>query len=198
MRLLLYLLVIPVVLFEATVAVLALMPQVDERYRAFFIDRTTDCWPLDVAGTYDLGETVSLMPPKSAEQTAILRCGWLAPQETGTWALGPEAELRLNVPDPPTDLLLDLELVPFNIDQHPVQTVRVYVNGKGLQTLQLEGTDARHLEIAIPADYVALGDQRIDVGFGFPSAHAPVEFGINNDKRRLSIRLLSLRLTRAE
>ena len=198
MRALLYLLVVPVLLFEATVAALALMPRVEEPYRAFFVDRTTDCWRLDVSGAYAMGETVSFLPPKSGAQSALLRCGWLSAQDTGTWARGPEAELRIAVLDPPTGLVLDLELVPFNTTERPVQTVRVFVNGKGLDTLQIEGTEARHVVIPIPAEYVALGDERVDVGFGFPSAYAPAEVGLNSDQRRLSVRLLSLRVTRAE
>lgn len=197
-RRLLYLLLVPVVVFEAAVAALALSPQVDDRFRAFFIDRTTDCWPLDVSGAYALGEPVSLLPPKSGAQTDILRCGWLGPQDTGTWSTGRESRLRFAVADPPTDLLLDLELVPFVTLPQPVQTVRIDVNGRGIDTIQLEGNDPRHQILRIPRDVVDLGDERIDVDFRFPSAHSPASAGLNNDRRLLAIRLLSVTLTRAE
>jgi hypothetical protein len=198
MRPLLYALLIPVIAIELTVAVLAMMPKVDERYRAFFIDRTSDCWRLAPPGTYTMGATVSFLPPKRPEITNLMRCGWLGPQDTGLWSVGSESELRIAVADPPSDLLLDLELIPFNTTERPVQTIRIFINGRGLDTLQLEGTEARHVVIPIPADYVAEGEERIDIGFGFPGAYAPADVGINDDDRRLSIRLLSLRLTKAE
>jgi hypothetical protein len=194
----LYGLVVPVVLFETAVAVLAFLPQVPDRFRAFFIDRTTDCWPIDVSGEYALGETVSYLPPKSAAQTGTMRCGWLGPQDTGTWSSGPESRLRFAVADPPADLVLDLELIPFVTDVQPVQTIRISVNGKGIDTIQLEGSEARHQMFSIPGEIVALGDERIDVDFQFPSAHSPARAGINADRRLLALRLLSARVIRAE
>ena len=197
-RTLLYLLLVPIVLFEAVVAVLALNPQVSEPFRAYFIDKTTDCNRyLDVSGTYALGETVSLVLPKTAAQTDILRCGWLGPQDTGTWSSGPESRLRFALADPPSAVVLDLELIPFVTEPQPVQTVRITVNGRGLDTIQLEGNDPRHVLVEIPLDIVDLGDERVDVDFTFPSAHSPASASINNDKRLLGIRLLSVKLTRA-
>lgn len=191
-----YGLIILVLLVEATVAVLALMPNVPDRFRAYYIDRTTDCWPLDISGRYAFGEVVSFLPPRTEAQAGIMRCGWLGPQDTGTWSTGPESRLRFAVPDPPADLVLDLELIPFVTTPQPVQTIRIDVNGAGLDTIQLEGTQPRHQLLRIPAAAVALGDERIDVDFRFPGAHSPASVGINSDRRLLAIRLLSVKLTR--
>ncbi len=189
-------LIVLLIAFEASVAVLALNPQVPERFRAFFIERTTDCWPIEVSGHYTLGEKVSFMPGAPGTRDLTV-CGWSQPTVEGTWAQGPEARLRFAVDPPKVPLNLELEILGFVTVKQLVQRIVVNVNGRALTTLVLQnGTPGRQI-IRIPPAVAALGNGKIEVTFLFPDAVTPQSQGLGSDRRRLAARLLSVRLAPA-
>ncbi|UJW87209.1 hypothetical protein [Devosia sp. SL43] len=185
-------------LLAVTVLALVKNPHVNDQYRAYFIDRTTDCWPLPIDGAIAWGEQLSFVGAAAVSPTYPLRrCGWMEPQDTGTWSMGPEAVLRLNPGPRARDLLLDLEMLPFVTTESPVQTVRLTLAGTDLATLTLDAASSPQHRFILPAA-LASSSGPIDVGFHFPTAHSPSAAGMNDDRRRLAIRLLSVRITEAD
>src|SRR5690606_15773615 len=115
------------VLFEAAVLCMIATPRVSDAYRAYFIERSTDCWPQEVPGRLRLGERVSFLKADAAGTAAGLKvCGWIPAAGTGTYSSGPEARLRLAAGPPAGELLLELELLPYVTPAHPVQRVIVF------------------------------------------------------------------------
>ena len=183
--------------FELFVGILILFPQVPEQFRAYYIDRSTDCWPFEVSGAYRLGATVSFVRPASPGIGNLKVCGWLDPEDTGTWSIGPEARLRFRVPPPVADLLLELDMLAFVATGLPEQVVNLTVNGSPLETLRLGPVSSGKKYFRIPRALVLENWGVVELWMQFPTARSPASLGINNDQRRLAVRLRSVRLTLA-
>jgi hypothetical protein len=174
------------VAFELGVLGMILMPDVEPQYRAVYIDRTSECWPRVVSGAIEPGQHISFLKADAKGPSQhLLRCGWMRPEDTGTWSIGPESRLLLQVvaSRPAT---IDLELLPFAERQR----VTVTLNGGPLTEWVLRKDSPRGQTFEIPA----VADGRLELAFHFPDAVAPRELGLSNDRRRLAIRLLSLTL----
>jgi hypothetical protein len=173
------------VAFELGVFGMMLMPDVEPQYRAVYIDRTSDCWPLEVSGAVEPGRRISFVKTDAEGPSRhLLRCGWMSPEGTGTWSIGPESRLLLQVAGgrPAT---IDLELLPF-----AAQRVAVTVNGEPLTEWVLTKDSPRGQTLEVPP----VPDGRLELAFHFPDAVAPRDLGLSNDRRRLAIRLLFLTL----
>jgi hypothetical protein len=185
-----------VLLVEAAITALILVPRVDPQYRAFFIDRSTDCWPLPVSGQYRLGDTLSFVRPASPGVAALKVCGWTDADDSGTWSIGNDARLRFHVPLAVAgDLRLTLDMLPFVAGPLTEQAVTLRVNGSEIETVQLGGASRGKKFFRIPRALVEASWGTVDLRFILPDATAPVAVGVNNDRRRLGIRLISLRLS---
>jgi len=153
---------------EAVVFLMAMAPAVDPQYRAYYIDRSTDCYPLPVSGGYQLGERVSFGAPGAAQRVQLARCGWRDPEQRGSWSDGDRSMLRFAVSSP-SDLLLQLTMQPFVDALTPRQRVEVSANGTSLATLELTEAVPAKWEIAIPA--AAIGSSGLlDITLAYPDA----------------------------
>lgn len=187
-----------VLAFEGVVGVLALNPRVSEPFRAYYIDRTSDCWPLPITGQFELGKTLSFLAGSPDPVHHNRLCGWIDPEATGTWSVGNEARLRFRVPFAPSDVLLELDLLPFTAEGLPEQTVLFTVNGTPLEVLRLGPFSTGLKYFRIPRQVLLDNWGRLDLEMRFPNAQAPVTLGVNNDRRKLAVRIISARLTLAE
>lgn len=162
-----------------------------DRYRAFFLERSTDCWPGDASGSIEPGRRISFLKA-DAEGPArhLLLCGWIEAEGTGTWSRGPEARLVLQLPPRTRSAaVLELKLLPFVTPEHPVQRVEISANGIPVAELELTKTSPPSVELEIPPG--ALGkDRRVELAFMMPDAVAPRDLGLSTDRRKLAIRLV--------
>lgn len=180
--------------FEAAVLVMIATPNVSETYRAYFIERSTDCWPREVSGEIDLGERVWFLKADArAGARNLTVCGWMPAAGSGTWSIGPQARLRFDAGGATGPLRLQLDLLAFVSDSHPRQRVALSANGHQLRELVLDLQSGRMHELEIPAEAIgAEGD--VELVLDLPDARSPRELGSGDDDRRLAIRLISLRL----
>ncbi len=175
-----------IVAFEIAVVAMMLAPQVEAQYRAVFIDRSSDCWPHPVSGVIEPNQMVSFFTTEAdSPATHVLRCGWLAPEATGTWSLGTEARLLLSLP-PGRQSTLDLDLVPFGERQR----VGVTIAGQPVADWTLTPDGTRQYSVALPA----IAEGTVEIAFHFPDAVSPRDLGLSNDRRKFAIRLLTATL----
>ena len=181
-----------IVLLGAAVLWMAANPHVGADYRAYFIDKTTDCWALPTTGAVPLNQTISFVGEEATAATRALRaCGWLDAQETGTWSLGPESRLHLAPRGLIGDALIDFEIVPFIAKQQPKQTAIISADGTELARWTMTVGATQHATVRVP-HAIAARDGGFVLSLRFPLAISPAELKINADRRRLSIRLYAL------
>lgn len=177
--------------FELGVVWLVFNPNVSDRYRAYFIQRTTDCWPGDPSGMIEPNQPISFAETEVSDAAKnILLCGWLDTEATGTWSYGPEARLLLQLKSG-SAAQLDFNLLPFVTQDHPRQRVSITANDQPLSELELTANSAPEITITLPPTAMP-EDGRVDLGFQLPDAVSLRELGISTDRRKLGIRLLSL------
>jgi hypothetical protein len=177
--------------FELGVVWLVFNPDVSDRYRAYFIERSTDCWPGNPSGAVEPNQPLSFADAEVGDAVKdVLLCGWLGTEATGTWSQGPEARLLLQL-KPGAFAKLEFNLLPFITDEHPRQRVSVTANDVPLEPLELTASSAPEITITVPASAIP-EDGRVDLGFRLPDAVSLRELGISTDRRKLGIRLLSL------
>lgn len=193
---LLYGLAAAILAAEATVFGLALFPNVDPAYRAFYIDRTTDCYPLPVTGDYQLGSTLDFSDPARALRARVARCGWRDPAQHGSWTDGQLSMLRFRL-DPAlvSDLVLTLDLHPYLHGPLQTQLVELTANGIALAPLTLRERKRSTVQLLVPAAAVAAGQGILDLELRFPNARSPYDLGLSpSDKRIYALFVYSLRL----
>jgi len=116
-----------------------------------------------------------------------LLAGFSWPEDGHTWALGPEATLRIKLRPGDGDLMLELSLRPFMIPPFLVrQRVGVSVEGTHIGTEWAQ--DDTVLGFRIPAPLVA-GRTEIDVRLALPDAMSPADAHINADDRPLACQM---------
>jgi hypothetical protein len=179
-------------LCELGVASLVLRPRVDPAYRAYFIDRSSDCWPHATAGTYALGQQLSFVDGHGTLFFANKICGWFYPGANGTWSYGSYSLLRFAFAPIDEPLTLTLTADAMTTAAHPAQRVAVSANGTGLGTLSFGSTPPQKKTLSIPANLAGTG--RIELRFDYPDARPGTELGPNEDAHLRAIRMMSLTL----
>jgi hypothetical protein len=166
-------------------------PTVDPLYRAYFIDRSTDCFPIPVSGRYALGDRVSFGADGAAQRGPLARCGWRDPEAKGSWSDGNVSMLRFAVTSG-SDLVLELNMQPYVDPDTMLQRVDVSVNGTGLGTLEFAGRTATRRAITIPATIGSSG--LLDVTLTYPDANE-VPGPAGTGSRVYAVYLYDLRLS---
>lgn len=177
---------------EAAILAIAMSPTVDPLYRAYYIDKSSDCFPLPVRGTYALGERVSFGADGGAPRASLTRCGWRDPDTAGSWSDGDRSMLRFAVAAP-SDLLLELNMRPYVDRDTTRQRVEVIVNGASLGTLEFAGRSATRREIAIPAAVIG-SSSFVDITLIYPDAEK-VSGPAGTGSRVYAVFLYDLRLS---
>ena len=185
-------------LAEAAVFGLSLVPNVDPAYRAFYIDRTTDCYPLPVSGQYALGTWLGFDDASRPLRDSVTRCGWRDPAREGSWTDGQLTMLRFRIGDLASDLVLEIEARPYIDGQQKRQLVELSANGVALAPLRFNKPNTTTMQLAIPSAAVAAGNGLLDLELRFPNARSPYDLGLSpTDKRIYGLFVYKLRLSAA-
>lgn len=179
---------------ELVALALVLRPNVAPAYRAYYIDKSSDCWPHQTAADYVLGTKLSFAyPPQGADFTPNKICGWFYPDRNGDWSYGRYSLLRFNFAPAAGDLTLTLEAGAMVNPAHPVQTVRISANDVPVGALDFDSPAPETRSLSIPARLAATG--RIELRFDYPDARPGSEVGPAEDAHLRAIRAVSLTLT---
>lgn len=182
-------------LSEAAIFAAALSPDVAPEYRAYYIDRSTDCYPLPVTGTYHLGERVAFGAAPGSTRANLARCGWRDPEAQGSWSDGDRSMLRFAVAPQRADLLLELDAQPYLDSETRRQRIEVSANGHPLETLELTEPGRTTRRIGIPAEIVGANGW-LDITLTYPDRR-PVAGAAGSGVRDYALFLQELTLSPA-
>lgn len=181
------------ILLELVALALMLRPDVAPAYRAYYIDRSSDCWPHQTPAAYVLGTTLSFAyPPRGADFTPNKICGWFYPDRSGAWSYGRYSLLRFNFTPVAGDLALTVRAGAMVNAAHPAQTVEVFANGTALGAWTFASPQPETRTLKIPASLAATG--RIELRFDYPDARPGGEVGPGEDAHLRAIKVETLRL----
>ncbi|MER9298581.1 hypothetical protein NKI38_19085 [Mesorhizobium sp. M0621] len=176
---------------EIIILALALNPNVDADYRAYYIDRTTTCLNRDAVGTYTLGQTVSFRSDGAKQAAGMLVCGWSGPVADGTHSLGETSRLRLAIPSLRNGLTATLQMSAVIRPPQITQRVMISVNGARVHEVTLSSKEPKAISFTIPHATFASA-QILEMTFDYRDGIPPSPAASNIYKR--SIKLVSLRL----
>lgn len=124
--------------------------------------------------------------------------GWSHPENWGTWTIGDEAQLRLEIDA--TDMLPSH--VQFNIGalvaaQQPLQRIELLANGVAIGAIQCTASThgtLRRVTFALPNDVWNAGDRRLTLTIRTPDAISPAQLGLSEDPRVLGAQVSDIEL----
>jgi hypothetical protein len=180
-----------VALAELVVTATILHPRVDPAYKAYYIDKSSDCWPHQTEGKYELGKELNFVGyPDDFAPNKV--CGWFYPRSVGTWSYGPYSELRFRFA--PTDEALQLTLNGAGMVEpaHRVQHVEVTANDQKVGEMVFDSTTPVTKQLTLPAGIGKSG--LVELRFDYPDARRGDEMGLNEDPHLRAIRVLTLKL----
>jgi len=187
-----------IAIFDAVVLYMVLFPHVAPDYRAYYIDRTSSCFPRVISGYYPLGEPISFVPGRSGYSRDTVRwCGFMPPNNTGIRSFGDYGIIRMNVPFPDDDLLLTFSSWANTDSKKPERDVDVVVNGENVDTLVFKSQYRVNGRIVIPQRVAKLGGEDahgnniLEIKFVVPRTGPP---GTNSEPVTLQLRLEALRV----
>ncbi|MER9301911.1 hypothetical protein [Mesorhizobium sp. M0496] len=176
---------------EIIILALALNPNVDADYRAYYIDRTTTCLNRDAVGTYTLGQTVSFRSDGAKQAAGMTVCGWSGAVADGTHSLGETSRLRLEIPLLRNGLTATLQMSAVIRPPQITQRVMISVNGARVHDVTLSGKEPKTISFTIP--HAAFASAKIlEMTFDYRDGIPPSPAASNIYKR--SIKLVSFRL----
>lgn len=180
-----------VVVIELGAGVLMLWPNVDPVYRAYYIDKNSDCWPHRTDAAYVLGTPLSFAyPPKGADFTPNKICGWFYPDGQGDWSYGRYSLLRFNFTPVAGPLTLTVKAGAMVDSAHPAQQVRVSANGASLGSWSFDSLAPKTRSLTIPAGIAGTG--HIELRFDYPDARPGNELGPAEDPHPRAIKVETL------
>ncbi|MER8974200.1 MULTISPECIES: hypothetical protein [unclassified Mesorhizobium] len=176
---------------EILILALALNPNVNADYRAYYIDRTTTCLNRDAIGSYKLGQTVSFRSGGAKQAGGMLVCGWSGPVADGTHSLGETSRLRLEISPLRYGLATTLQMAAVIRPPQVMQRVVIAVNGVRVHKVTLSGKEPMTISFVIP--HAAFANAKaLEMDFDYLDGIPPSPAASNIYKR--SIKLVSLRL----
>ncbi|GLS36611.1 hypothetical protein GCM10010869_22020 [Mesorhizobium tianshanense] len=180
---------------EIVILALALNPNVNADYRAYYIDRTTTCLNRDATGSYTLGQTVSFRSDGAKQAASIKVCGWSGSAGDGTHSLGETSRLRLEIPPLGHGLAATLQMAAVIRPPQITQRVVISVNGVRAHAVTLSGKEPRTISFVIPPAALGKADT-LEIAFDYLDGIPPTPAASNIYKR--SIKLVSFRLDAVE
>jgi hypothetical protein len=123
----------------------------------------------------------------------VLGEGWSLPERSGVWTDGPEASLRLPLPEGGEGgLSLELELRPFSVPGDEPRVVDAFLDGRR-ERLELGADHPTDRGMRLQAD-PRPGRKTLEVSLLVRNPAQPRSHGIEDD-RRLGVHLSSLRIS---
>jgi hypothetical protein len=120
----------------------------------------------------------------------VLAEGWSLPEQSGVWTDGPEARLRMPLPEGGEEaLIVELELHPFTAPGDESRTVEIFFDGRR-RRIELEPADPRYQPIRLRIQ-PRPGRRLLELDILLRNPAHPPEHGID-DERRLGVHLRSL------
>jgi len=183
-----------IALFDLIVLYMVLRPNVDDAYRAYYIDRTASCFPRIISMYYPLGEPISFVPGRSGYNRDNLRwCGFMPPNNVGIKSFGDYGILKLKFPVPDDDLLLTFSSWANTDSSKPTRDVQVVVNGEQVGTVTFASALRVNGRFVVPERLAkASKDGAMEIRFNVPRTGPP---GTNSEPVTLQLRLEALRLS---
>jgi len=181
---------------EMAIFAAALYPDVSPDYRAYYIDRSTECYPLPVSGAYRLGERVQFGAVPGSKRANLARCGWRDAEALGSWSDGERSMLRFAVAPQPADLTLELDARPYLDSSISRQRIEVSANGSPVETLELTEQEPTTHRIVIPSAIVGTTGW-LDLTFAYPDRR-PVAGTAGSGVRYYALFLHDLTLSRPD
>ncbi|MEQ1769097.1 MAG: hypothetical protein ABL879_04600 [Devosia sp.] len=186
-------------LFELGVAWLALHPTVADDYRAYYIDRTSSCYPRAdtiATGYYPLGEPVAFTPGRNGFARDTLRsCGLMAANAQGLRSFGDYGILKFRFTVPDDDLLFTLTTSATVNKDDPPRKIFVEANGTDIGSYVLRDSKPLFTSFVIPREVVAANSEGgVDIRLKVPRTGPP---GTNKEPVTLQLRVETLRLVAA-
>lgn len=191
-----------IALVDAGVLYMVLFPNVSPAYRAYYIDRTSSCFPRadNVAtGYYPFGEPINFVTgnnniePRNGFSLDTLRyCGFMPPSSTGIRSFGDYGIIRMKGPFPADDLLLTFASWTNTGADKPRREVQVQVNGEEVGTLVYVTRDQVNGKMVIPQRLVEAGKGWLEIRFNMPRIGPP---GTNSEPVTLQLRLEGMRVS---
>ncbi|RWO48785.1 hypothetical protein [Mesorhizobium sp.] len=176
---------------EVVILALALNPNVNADYRAFYIDQTTTCLNRDATGSYTLGQMVSFRSDGAKRAASIKVCGWSGSAGDGTHSLGETSRLRVKIPPLRDSLMATLQMAAVIRPPQITQRVVISVNGVRVHAETLSGKEPRTVSFVVPPAALGKADT-LEITFDYLDGIPPTPAASNIYKR--SIKLVSLRL----
>ncbi|TIM65871.1 MAG: hypothetical protein E5Y58_23865 [Mesorhizobium sp.] len=176
---------------EIVILALALNPNVNADYRAYYIDQTTTCLNRDAIGSYTLGQTVSFRSDGAKRAASMKVCGWSGSAGDGTHSLGETSRLRVKIPPLRDSLMATLQMAAVIRPPQITQRVVISVNGVRVHAETLSGKEPRTVSFVVPPAALGKADT-LEIAFDYLDGIPPTPAASNIYKR--SIKLVSLRL----
>lgn len=184
-----------VALAELAIFWLALHPNVNADYRAYFIDKTTTCLNTPIAGTYSLGDIVSFLPPGRKQALGVRVCGWEGPAGDGTHSIGESSRLRFTFPQKAVALELRVQLTGIPTPSNITQRVIFSANGATFGEVAIDARQTADFTMSVPPAAIGKEGHQLDLVLAYPDAIRP-EPGDSNTRKR-AIKLISVQLEKA-
>jgi len=137
---------------------------------------------------YEWGTVISMGAGGNAGPYRIT--GWSDDEVGYTWSEGHHAVLGFRTSPVTSDLTMNLDAV--GLDSPIRQSVKITVNGRPLKRITLP-SGRQNYGIDIPFECLR-SDGLLMIQFDFPNATTPLELGMNQDKRVLSMAVFKLAL----
>jgi hypothetical protein len=139
-------------------------------------------------GPLPLGESIPIAV--NSPWLPVLAEGWSLPEQSGVWSDGPEASLRLPLPEGGEEaLVVELELYPFNVPGNESRTVELFFDGRR-RRMELEPADPRYQPVRLRIQPQP-GRSLLELDMLVRNPAHPPEHGVD-DERRLGVQLRSL------
>jgi len=138
---------------------------------------------------YTLGSVIMMGAGGNSNPYKI--SGWSVEEQGYTWSEGHRALLGFKIPIDRAPLMMALDVAGLSSPRS--QIVAVSVNGSLLKKIILS-SNRQIYNIDIPLQYLK-SDGNLLIQFDFPNAISPVEFGMNQDRRLLSMAVYGFKLT---
>lgn len=116
--------------------------------------------------------------------------GWSHVEDLGVWSEGSESQIRFLSKSKFSKIVVELQPLVYG----DLLSQVVIGNFLGKEIFRLDISSTQKIEIPLPDGYVYNPDEIIALDLTFPSATSPFSLGLNQDKRVIAFKLLSLEL----